>query len=229
METCAWCPTPGGTTYYGLFYGVFREDIPGKKVYTYQYGKDTLAYDYNLNAGDTLRGSVLLVGPPDQVYIQSIDSVLVGTNYHKQFWIGGCTYSLIEGIGSTFGILNPIICPFETGSDLWCFRQNDSVAWSSGPSYYCELITNIGEVQENSSITISENPFTEQTTLKCSQNFNNATFLLFNSSGQLLKQFRNISGSEYQLRRGELKTGMYYLRVFENGKDPVALKLLISK
>ena len=58
-EFCAPPNTPFPPFYsFGRYYGAFRQDIPNKKVYLYNEGlaePDVLAYDYNLNFGDTLQ------------------------------------------------------------------------------------------------------------------------------------------------------------------------------
>ena len=75
-----------------------------KKVYFFENGNDTLAYDFNLNIGDTLPVTCLNV--LNNNYVQSIDSVLVGSQYHKRFWISddnSINYaSLIEGLNNIF-------------------------------------------------------------------------------------------------------------------------------
>ncbi|MFL5766008.1 MAG: T9SS type A sorting domain-containing protein [Bacteroidia bacterium] len=224
METCAFCPTPGGTTFYGHYYGVFRQDIPNRKVYTYEYGKDTLAYDFNLNAGDTLSGSVLLIGPT--VYIQSVDSVMIGSQYHKRYWINGCSYSLIEGVGSTFGLHDYITCPFEAGADLWCMQTNGSTAWSNG-SGSCALLGTEEREQPRDQLFITQNPFSTETMISSEAGFRNATLLLYDSSGQMIKQIGNISGKSYLLQRDELPNGIFYLRMVQSGRNPIAEKLVI--
>ncbi|MCD4747660.1 MAG: hypothetical protein K8R58_15300, partial [Bacteroidales bacterium] len=94
----ATCPPPG-YYYFGQYFGAFRQDSANKKVYFFENGNDTLAYDFNLNIGDTLPVTCLNV--LNNNYVQSIDSVLVGSQYHKRFWISddnSINYaSLIEG------------------------------------------------------------------------------------------------------------------------------------
>ena len=118
-------------------------------------------YDFNLNIGDTL--------PPSYNYgsnnsVIGIDSTLVGNNYHKRFLLKSLSapssqdssYALIEGIGSTYGLYNSIVPPFESGSQLNCFGHN-------GKNYptnsNCILTVGIHEANdENRNFKIFPNP-----------------------------------------------------------------------
>ena len=57
----------------------FRQDLNQKKIYFYT-NQEYLKYDFSLNVGDTA---------PEQgcVVISSIDSVLIGMNYRKRFYL----------------------------------------------------------------------------------------------------------------------------------------------
>ena len=100
------------------YVGAIRQDTLQRKIYFLPpfQNTDTLLYDFNLSLGDTL--------PPSYTncttnIVSSVDSVLVGAMYRKRFGLG-YTY-LIEGIGNTFGLLQPICFMLEPGSQLNCF------------------------------------------------------------------------------------------------------------
>ncbi len=157
----------GGPSYYlhstvAIFYaGAFREDVPNRKVYFIEPGSstDTLLYNFNLAVGDTL--------PPTygsgyiNNYVSSVDSVLVGGVYHKQFNIGADSYpsyaSIIEGVGSTFGLLGHLYPPFEASASLNCFWQNDTLAYPVGSG--CQpLSTGIKEMDFSKTVSVYPNP-----------------------------------------------------------------------
>jgi hypothetical protein len=119
----------------GYFAGLIRQDTLQKKVYYRYNNRDTLLYDFTLEIGDTVK-SFLSNGDffqPDVVL--SIDSVLIGNSYRKR-WLTNQTYQIyyIEGIGSTFGLLEPsmggIVCP--PSPQLRCFSQNSTVLYPAG-------------------------------------------------------------------------------------------------
>ncbi|MBX7183479.1 MAG: T9SS type A sorting domain-containing protein [Bacteroidia bacterium] len=116
----------------GNYAGSFREDSSLRKVYVVPPGENTeqVLYDFNLQVGDTIYGflspeSSLIGGGVDTVI--SIDSVLIGNEYHKRLFTNEL-YQIywIEGIGSTFGFLEPswgsTICPPPPSLD--CFSIN---------------------------------------------------------------------------------------------------------
>ena len=62
-------------------------------------------------------------------YVSSIDSILIGNNYHRRFHLSqmGTSFShvaIIEGIGSEYGLLFPLMPPFEFFNTLVCVTIN---------------------------------------------------------------------------------------------------------
>jgi len=108
--------------------GAIRQDTANRTVF-YVPPSDSLEqllYDFNMQMGDTVKGFLeSFASPADTVH--SIDSVLVGTNYRKR-WNINPWYNiyLIEGIGSTYGLIVPspgFIVDFADYT-LTCFTQN---------------------------------------------------------------------------------------------------------
>jgi hypothetical protein len=153
------CGGFGSGGYYN-YVGGLRQDLVNKKVYfKYANYPDTLLYDFSKQIGDTLRlaeiqytffyyGSVYL-GRYTSL-IASIDSVLVGGSYYKQFHLkdtcNNCYYDnfvLIEGVGSIAGLLEGFQYLDPTrpsvGSQLVCFSNNTHIYPSDSTS--CSLIT----------------------------------------------------------------------------------------
>ncbi len=229
-------PGPPSSTYYynNLYAGAFRQDIPNRKVYLNKSGVDTLAYDFNLNVGDTLK--TCLTGFSGAVRIYSIDSVLVGNKYHKAFNTGcintsgtGGYYKIIEGIGSMFGAFESIFCPFEMGSDLYCVRIGATTAWALSSQYNCDLGASIPDnFIKTNKVVISQNPFSNETTLTFKTVLNKVNLIIYNSAGQVVKQIKNIYGQTYILNRENLETGIYFLRVLENNDVVATEKFIIT-
>ncbi len=69
------------------------------KVFLIQkdYNDEMKIFDFNLMIGDTFPA----VGP-NPIIIESIDSVLIGNKYHKQF-LSNTNFWVIEGLGSSLG------------------------------------------------------------------------------------------------------------------------------
>ena len=87
-----------------------RQD--GKKLFIYDpsvFGNgDTLLYDFDLQVGDTLPLS--FNNYDSTIVVTSIDSVLVGSEYRKKFYLtwNALPTFIIEGVGHRYGFFEPI-------------------------------------------------------------------------------------------------------------------------
>lgn len=108
------------------YYGAVRNDTVNKKVfiksnYIFDYSVADLLYDFNITIGDPCQYCC-----HDTSVISSIDSVLYCDTYHKRYNYTDAlnyTHSIIEGIGSTFG-LTPRHCMVNS-SGLLCYSENN--------------------------------------------------------------------------------------------------------
>jgi hypothetical protein len=221
------CPPPGAY-YYGVYSGAFRQDVLSKKVYLFENDADTLAYDFDLNVGDTLPKTCL--NELTDNYVESIDSVLVGSQYRKRFWISCSAFSnytaLIESIGTTLGVFTTIQPPPIGGwSDLWCVRVNNEIVWNSIEGSTCSLLSVADDFTTNKKMLISKNPFSIETTLTF--DFKNATLTIYNSSGQLVKQLKDISDQTVVLQRDNLGSGVYFVQLMQENKVIAMNKLIV--
>lgn len=179
-------PGNGCCYYYNKPSGFIRQDTAQRKVYYYN-SYETLLYDFNLSVGDTLPGS-LINDSLSGNYVSSIDSVLVGSDYRKLFHISvlGSTNAwdsnyvqLIEGIGSTFGLLSPLMPPFENGTSLTCFILNDTVLYPS-PTSNCNLTIGVDENDElQRTVSAYPNPSTGIFTVNFPEKFQYSIYDVF--------------------------------------------------
>lgn len=109
---CVVCPSDSfNTTGFNQYKGAIRQDSTNKKIYFCQPDSthEDLLYDFNLSIGDTLPLSYNNFG---NNYVSSIDSALWAGRYRKQYHIstsGHSNYvSLVEGVGSTEGLIYPL-------------------------------------------------------------------------------------------------------------------------
>jgi hypothetical protein len=78
------------------------------------------------------------------------------------------------------------------------------------------VVENVHE-SEISKISISPNPFMDQTVLTFSEAANDASIQLFDTAGKLVFIANNVNGFQYILERGQLLSGLYCYRVTQNG------------
>lgn len=168
-----WCSSNYEYYYYNNNYvGCIRQDTGQRKVFFLppNFSQDTLLYDFNLNVGDTLPSLWTNYYPSN--YVSAIDSILIGNNYHKRFWISlnnDSNYiSLIEGIGSSYGLLSPLFSNLNVSliyNLLICVTINNMTVYPDSFTT-CQLIDKINYIRTNSALTISPNPFSEILNIK---------------------------------------------------------------
>ncbi|MCK9422808.1 MAG: T9SS type A sorting domain-containing protein [Bacteroidales bacterium] len=203
---------PPGYYYYGRYYGAFRQDSTNKKIYLYENGVDTLAYDFNLNIGDTLPITYLYVGFKN--IVQSIDSVLIGNQYHKRYWLNDNYAALIEGIGTTLGAFAPIAPIFEFGNDLWCVRINNQIAWTSSPGNECRLTSIIENAVAENQILIAPNPTYNKITIANYNKFlGETTISVLNMKGEQVKQDKFQNQNPIEMDVSMLAKGIYLVKI----------------
>ena len=234
-ESGAWSfGTPQLHYYSNIYMGAFRQDTLQKKVF---FMADTasherLLYDFNLNVGDTLPATYNNGNNSNKII--GIDSVLVGSNYHKRYYLATFygnsildpDYAIIEGVGSTLGLLYYIYPCLEACSRLTCFGNNGQ--------YYptnttCPNTIGITEIKKQKfEIEIYPNPFSSQTTLHTDKMFKDAILAVYNSFGLQVKQIKNISGQTITLHRVNLPSGLYFIRLTQDNKVITQDKLVIT-
>jgi hypothetical protein len=77
-------------------------------------------------------------------------------------------------------------------------------------------------------IKVYPNPFSNSTTLHTDNLLKNATLVVYNSFGQIVKQIKNISGQTVTLFRDHLPGGVYFLRLTQDNKLIATGKLVIA-
>jgi hypothetical protein len=140
--------------HYTYYNGAFRNDSVNKKVYYVPPASitDTLLYDFNLNLYDTLPQTYLYNSSGGWIlFVDAIDSILIGSEYHKEFRVTDDTlppssyFYLIEGIGSSFGLLSYLSGYTECGDDLVCVQQNGSTIYPDS-AYLCQLVEGVPDM-----------------------------------------------------------------------------------
>jgi hypothetical protein len=199
------------------YFGCVREDTALRKVfYVYPNSSvDSLLYDFNLQAGDTVRG-VLAVSNPSYATVIAIDSVLVGSNYRKRWDINPWynTY-LIEGIGSTYNLTGPAL-QVTDGPDysLVCFSQN-GIPLYPDTATSCNLITGVIDIPEQNNFTFSPNPATSEIRIENQDSRIEAVEVYDVVGGRVKNLILNPSPSGEGLRAdvSSLSAGIYFVRV----------------
>ena len=232
---CGYPPSMYTPSYFNYYIGAFREDTAIRKVYFLPLDSisDTLLYDFNLNIGDTLPTTYTNndhndINSPVINIVTSIDSVLIGNEYHKRFEISALNWGgyfgpyvyLIEGIGSSFGLLGWLRPDPEVpiGSNLLCFKQNGLTVFPDS-SYQCDIVSSIdeNEIKSEPIIQIFPNPFSESTTIEFeNKNSENYSLEIYNNLGQKVRMISNIRNNKIIIERGNFNSGIYFFQLKNN-------------
>ena len=233
----AWWSTPFYTPPVPLGYiGAVRQDIPAKRVYRINTsGVEDLLYDFNKVPGDTF--AILTAPMPDTLYIQSVDSVIVGTTYHKTFAITSSTglgmpSDLIEGVGNRAGFGNYYDYGFEYGYQLLCFSHSNVQQYPiagvmpGGP--YCYISVGLIEVEKNNfKVEVMPNPTFDafHLNINCKENY---SIQITNESGQLMLQKDYQTSNELTFDVSSYPEGIYFIRL-SDVKGNSAVKKIVKK
>jgi len=223
-------------TYYSEYAGAIRQEINNKKVFyfpPYYYPQvDTLLYDFDLNVGDSLPLTYLYPWNFCNAVVDTIDSVAVGSSYHKRFHISTTnTYPeetwLIEGIGCSRGLFGFYCASWEYWKYLTCFIQNDTISYPTPPNSDCNLITFISELKNQpNSILIYPNPVKDRFTIDLSVILRNTYLSISNVNGQELIE-QKIKDNKTELDISNLPTGVFILRIWN--ENILEIKRVIKK
>jgi hypothetical protein len=78
------------------------------------------------------------------------------------------------------------------------------------------------------SFSVFPNPFSNETTLKANNNFENANLEIYNTFGQVVKNIQHISGESIKLNRDNLPVGVYFIQINQDNKTIMKGKLVIT-
>ncbi|MCK4661404.1 MAG: T9SS type A sorting domain-containing protein [Bacteroidales bacterium] len=211
-------------TSYAEYLGGLREDTSKKVYYTGKgfwggyFADEILLYDFSKNIGDTIEYGIW-----GETIILDIDSILIGQNYRKQYYI---IYDcFIEGIGSIKGLLFPITdipTKVYTFWDLVCYKQNDNVLYLNSNYNRCfPIIDNIELIDKTitENIKIYPNPVINTSVIDLSNlQADKYKIEIYNSIGINILIKSITSDSKIEIRKKDLLSGLYMYRLIRNNK-----------
>lgn len=178
-----------------------------------------LLYDFNLAIGSHL--PLTYVNTDTTYTVTFIDSIYTAAGYRQRYFLNGNNFEfLIEGVGSSAGLLFPLGVLFEQTASLICYSQNDTAYWPSvGPG--CSVITTVQSVIDIQELELVPNPATEYVDVHLN-GLAIDQLQLYDSRGQLL-----MTQTTSRINTGILPAGIYFVRVFADD-ILVTEKLLIE-
>lgn len=212
--------------------GAVRQDIALKKVFFVPPSSSTeeLFYDFNLQVGDTVVGYFGTTFSTMPEIVQSIDSVLVGGNYHKRWQINPLyQVEFIEGVGSTYGLFVPLPggnITEQPQRTIVCFSQNDTTRYPFNVSV-CNAILPVGSVENTENeVLIYPNPCSDFLTIQFANESNNRYLQIVDIMGKVVVQ-QSLVGLNNFVDLRDQKSGFYFVKTIDHSTEFVK-KILIQ-
>ncbi len=165
--------------------------------------------------------SSISVSPPPTVAVSGNTTITSG-NSTTLSASGGGTYSWSNGASGPVIIVSPAI------TTVYCVVATIGSCADSACTTVFVIPASIQDFYSNKSLSISPNPFSSQTSLQSDNFLQNATLTLYNSFGQEVKQIAIINSQSTIINRENLPSGLYFIRLTEDGKILAADKLVIT-
>lgn len=210
---------------YGYIAGIRQEEESGK-IYVrfaasyFCEGQETLLYDFGMQVGDTLKLCLDMVG--SNILITSIDSVEMGNYVLKRFHTSTTLseFQLIEGIGSTGGLLTGWE-GWEFGYDeLWCFTLDGQAIYPDTSCLITDIHSNL--LRKEKQLNIYPNPVRDgQITIdfKNIERHQNMELKCFNVYGNVVHNEQIYPyQEESKVNISKWPKGMYFVVVYSEGK-----------
>lgn len=210
------------------------------KVYYYRWSKFNLLYNFNAQAGDTLRivDPIYSMSNPDTLSLITVDSVktiIIGTDTLKvQYTTGdfsGLSYrdAVIERIGSINWMFpRPEFLPPEVDGPLRCYEDTSILFKPYIGNCDFWLTSSINEIANNENILLFPNPFTTTAIFQL-KNISNADLdlIITNSLGQLIRTIK-VKDRSTKIDRDGLVNGMYFYKLLDKNDIIATGKFIIE-
>jgi hypothetical protein len=201
----------------------------GKQMYLRTPGdsSDVLLYDFNLQIGDSL--PLTYNNFSQSTYVTDIDSIQTPNGFLKRFMLSGSSWSsyLLEGIGHSKGLVEPMNVPLECGYDLLCYSLNDSAYYpAAGPT--CFLF--VGQEQEKNILknSVSPNPSAGHFQINLQEDLNGAELQIISLQGQICYSRQGLNGRNIIIGGESLPNGVYFIKIIQDGRLNSVQKIVIA-
>ena len=209
-------------SYSDTYFGAIRES--GKKIFMLTNTAEQLIFDFNSSVGDSIPSSA------GNDIVVAIDSILLAGTYHKRYRTNDSTYSVIEGVGSTRGLI-PNFIDGSPNEMFFCFTHAP-IVYSPDTTIPCTYIYPIGYWlgadainNEKSEITIFPLPAYDVLHISASGSGQHQV-TVFNSIGQ--RVWAGEMTGQAEIAVATWPRGLYYLEFAGGSPATIVKKILLE-
>lgn len=179
---------PYGEAHHGV--SLIRQE--GRALHIWADGSDQLLFDFDLTIGQML--PLTWNNWNTDITVLAVDSVLIGTEMRARYELGNSwAQYLIEGVGSSHGLFEPISNFFDCGYALDCFGLGD-VAYYPNMGPGCMVVMGVDPLAlGRTAFVMAPNPANELVMLSGLRSREAIT--VFDGTGRMVHQGRPVSGN----------------------------------
>ncbi|MBL0126861.1 MAG: T9SS type A sorting domain-containing protein [Flavobacteriales bacterium] len=191
------------------FYGVWLIRQEGRSLRIWIDDVDQLLYDFDLTLGQTI--PLTWNNWSTDITVIAVDSVLIGMEMRARFELGNSwAQYLIEGVGSSNGLFEPISNFFDCGYGLDCFGLGTESYYPTNWTGGCLVTMGLNDSMVSEEITVAPNPATDRVRITGIQAGDQIT--LHDGIGRVVLRTRSNSVN-MDLDVSDLSTGVYTLAI----------------
>lgn len=232
-------PPPAGCPFMFSFsnpevmFAIIRQDTIENKVYIRINQTDELLYDFNAMVVGSDYPKTFTNIMNDSLVTASEEIISINGKEIKKWQLGfkrngvisdiGFA-SILEGIGSTLGLITNLTLPFENIDRLSCFSLNNIVYYPDS-SYICDKTLSVQEKEITAEYSIYPNPVKHKLVLDLKQIPEiSCYYTLYNSTGKIMST-NLIEDRITQIDVQSQPVGLYLIKV-DNGKKTQTFKFV---
>jgi len=181
----------------------------------------SIIYDFNLQVGDTIK---IGYGSEDNLIVRTIDSIEFCGKYYRRFnllhYSEIINQTLIEGIGSNAGLIDPFIPQHENTSILECYTEANNTNCSN-----CDLLLLFNRLFEvDLRVSILPNPCTDY--VEVSSSCELKSVLIIDLNGRMLEEYTLINDYRFRFSTKEYKCGVYIIHIEDKNNRRISQKVV---
>ncbi len=210
-----------GSNPWFTFSGFYAIREINKRIYVADTtpAQESLLYDFNVQAGDTLfnvyGSDSISFCPNDTEIVWYTDSVLCSDGYHMAYHVGNA--HIAEGIGNIWGgdVGSPLYCAIVSGYFYFNCFSDSATQFPPGVTGYCTPV-GLPEIK-NKTISINPNPFVNELKIENAE-VNIGGFLnVYDVFGRKVYS-ENITNSTIEISTSNWESDIYFLEIVSDSQ-----------